>query len=102
MEESKKATQAKTNVSKSSEKQKSAPEKKGESNALIRWLKSKKDKISAFWKGLKSEYPRIAWPTREVVGKQTFAVVVICAIVAALIGILDYGFGAGLNFLQTL
>ena len=95
MEESKKATQVKTNVSKSSDKQKSAPEKKGKISAII-------SAISAFTKGLKTEFSRIVWPTRDTVVKQTFAVVVTCAIVAALIGILDYGFEAGLNFLQTL
>ena len=63
MEESKKATQVKTNVSKSSDKQKSAPEKKGKISAII-------SAISAFTKGLKTEFSRIVWPTRDTVVKQ--------------------------------
>lgn len=58
--------------------------------------------ISSFWEGLKSEFTKITWPSRETVGKQTVAVTIICAVMAALIAVLDYVFGLGLNFIQNL
>jgi len=59
-------------------------------------------RIGTFWTGLKAEFGKISFPTKETVGKQTLAVVVVCVIVSALIAVLDYGFEAGLNFLQSL
>ncbi|WP_081668384.1 preprotein translocase subunit SecE [Butyrivibrio sp. MC2013] len=85
----------------------------GESNNTVESTSSKKsanssdkkvagDKVKSFWAGLKAEFGKIVWPSRETVGKQTVAVVVVCIVVGALIAALDYGFEAGLNFLQNL
>ena len=41
-------------------------------------------KIGAFFKGVKAEFARIIWPTRDDVIKQTTAVVVVSIILALL------------------
>ena len=58
-------------------------------------------KMSTFFKGVKAEFNKIIWPTREDIIKQTTAVVVVSAIACALIAVLDIGFETGMNFLTS-
>ncbi|MCC8060689.1 MAG: preprotein translocase subunit SecE [Clostridiales bacterium] len=50
-------------------------------------------------KGLKSEFGKIVWPDRETVGKQTVVVIVISAILALVIAVLDLIIKGGLSFI---
>ena len=60
--------------------------------------KAQESKVSSFVKGVKAEFNKILWPTREDITKQTPAVVVISVIVGALIAVFDYAFGYLINF----
>ena len=59
-------------------------------------------KISAWWKGLKSEYAKIIWDNREDVTKQTTAVVVITVILGVIIAIVDWLLKNGIDFITKL
>ena len=64
--------------------------------------KAKKSGISSFMDGVKAEFNKIIWPSREDIIKQTSAVVVISFIVGALIAVFDYGFGYLINFITQI
>ena len=63
--------------------------------------KQNKSKRS-FFKGIRSEFKKITWPTRDDVLKQTLVVTVITVVVAVLIAAIDLGFQYGINFLTGL
>ncbi len=66
---------------------------------------NKKDtgsRISGFFAGVKGEFSKIIWPTREDMIKQTAAVVAVSVVCGALIAVMDYAFEAGLHFLTQL
>ncbi len=48
-------------------------------------------KKKGWFKNLKSEFNKIMWPDKKTVAKQSFAVIVITAILAVFIGLLDTG-----------
>lgn len=48
-------------------------------------------KKKGLFKGVKSEFHKIVWPDKETVAKQSVAVIVITAILAIFIGLLDTG-----------
>lgn len=52
----------------------------------------------SFFKGLKTEFNKIVWPTKETVGKQTVAVVACAVALSALIALLDLIIKFGLSF----
>ncbi len=56
-------------------------------------------KLSGFFKGVKSEFQKIVWPTKELLAKQTVAVVVITVITSVLIALVDRGLQYGINFI---
>ena len=56
------------------------------------------NKATTFWKGVKAEFSKIIWPTRETLTKQSIAVVSITVITAALIAVIDRGLQYGINF----
>ena len=64
--------------------------------------KAQNSGLSAFIEGVKAEFNKIKWPSREDIIKQTTAVVVISVIVGALIAVFDYGFGYLVNLLTSL
>ena len=80
------------------EQKKEAPKKAekakkpGEKNALV-------TKIQTFYTNIASEFKKIIWPKRDELAKQTFIVIVICAIFGALIFGMDAAFGAMLKVL---
>ncbi|MBQ7424779.1 MAG: preprotein translocase subunit SecE [Lachnospiraceae bacterium] len=59
-------------------------------------------KIGTFFKGVKAEFGKIIWPTRDDIIKQTTAVVVVSAICCALIAVLDYVFEYGMNWITSI
>ncbi|WP_035292584.1 preprotein translocase subunit SecE [Clostridium sp. KNHs214] len=53
--------------------------------------------IIGFFKGLKAEFRRFTWPTKEDIKKSTIAVIVFCAIFVAITGLMDKGFASLFN-----
>ena len=51
--------------------------------------KKSPSKIKSFFKGLKSEFKKISWPTGETVLKQTIVVVVVSAVLCGFIRLID-------------
>ena len=49
-------------------------------------------KIKRFFKGVKAEYSKIIFPSRETLRKQTVAVIVVAVFLAALIAAMDFLF----------
>ena len=60
------------------------------------------DKIKNWCKGLKAEFGKIAWESRENITKETIAVVVISVVVGLLIALIDTILHYGINFLTGL
>jgi len=48
-----------------------------------------RDAAKGFFKGLKAEFRKIVWPSKEQIGKQTLAVVIISIITSVIIRIID-------------
>ena len=63
---------------------------------------AQESKVSTFFTGVKAEFNKIKWPTREDIYKQTTAVVVISVIVGAIIAVFDYAFGYLINFITKI
>jgi len=65
---------------------------------------AKKEKANkpSFFKGLKAEYKKIAWPDRNEVLKQSVAVVCISIVLGAVIAVLDFLMQYGVDFLTSL
>jgi len=62
----------------------------------------KSNAVVDFFLGVKAEFTKIMWPTKDDVFKQTSVVVVLTMVVCAVIALLDAAFGAGMNFLTSL
>ena len=62
----------------------------------------KKEVKESWWGGLKAEFQKIIWPTKEALWKQTAAVVIVSVIVGILIALLDTLIQYGVNFLIGL
>ena len=56
-------------------------------------------KKQSFFKGLKKEFKKITWPTKDDTVKQTTAVIVISLAVGAIIALLDTAIQYGVDFL---
>ncbi|WP_317368532.1 preprotein translocase subunit SecE [uncultured Tyzzerella sp.] len=58
---------------------------------------SKKEtkKTGGFFSEHKTEFKKITWPSRKILAKQTFTVIVICLIV----GIIIFGYDLGIDFI---
>lgn len=48
-------------------------------------------KKNSFFAGLKAEFNKVIWPTKETIVKQTTAVVVVSIILGVVISLLDMG-----------
>ncbi len=62
----------------------------------------KKGRIGNAWRGFKSEFKKIVWPSWKQVRKNTLVVVVIVIVCALVIGALDVVFNAGITALTEL
>ena len=56
----------------------------------------------SFFKGVKSEFKKIAWPDRTSTLKQSIAVVAISVVLGIIIALLDYVIKYGVNFLTSI
>lgn len=65
-----------------------------EENAKARESASKKN---SFFAGLKAEFNKVIWPTKDTVVKQTTAVVVVSVILGIVISLLDMGIIFGIK-----
>ncbi|MBR1758135.1 MAG: preprotein translocase subunit SecE [Lachnospiraceae bacterium] len=54
----------------------------------------------SWWKGIKSEFKKISWPSRGTVVKETSAVIVISVILGLIISLIDTVLQFGLNFIM--
>ena len=59
--------------------------------------KTNSNKFQEFGKGVKAEFRKIVWPTQEMLGKQTVAVVSISVALGLVISCLDWLFQLGLT-----
>ena len=55
--------------------------------------------MAAFFKGVKAEFKKIIWPSRETLAKETFAVIVVSVILGVVIAALDWLFQIGLGLI---
>jgi preprotein translocase subunit SecE len=66
-------------------------------------MAKKEDAGSKKWfDGLKAEFRKIIWPTREDIQKETTAVVVVSIILGVIIAVLDFIVQHGVDFLVNL
>lgn len=61
-----------------------------------------RDKIPAWFKGLKSECGKITWCSKDKLKKNTIVVVIIILAIAAVIAVLDFTFSSGIALLGGL
>ena len=54
---------------------------------------------SSWWKGLKAEWKKIIWPSRNTLAKESAAVVIITVILGLLIKLVDLGVEQILGFI---
>ena len=57
---------------------------------------------TSWFEGLKAEFGKIVWPTKESLAKQTVAVVAVSVVVGLLIAVLDTFIQYGIDFLVKL
>ena len=62
----------------------------------------KQVKKKSFWQGVKAQWKKIIWPTKQDLGRQTVLVVVISVITGALIAAIDSGALTFINWLISL
>ena len=62
----------------------------------------KESRLRSFFRGVKVEWGKIIWPSKNTLAKQTGAVVVVSVILSAIIDILDYLMKSGLDKLLTI
>ncbi len=62
----------------------------------------KSGKLGNAWRGFKSEFKKIVWPSGKQVRKNTLVVVVVMILFAIAIGALDYAFSSGMRALTNI
>ncbi len=58
------------------------------------------DRVKAFWKGVKGEFTKIIWPSREQLMKQTAAVLIVSVILGTFIRVYDLLCQYVINFIK--
>ena len=53
--------------------------------------------MAAFFKGIKTEFKKIIWPSKDLLVRETVAVIIISVILGLLIALLDWLFQLGLG-----
>lgn len=59
-------------------------------------------KSKGWFKGLKAEFHKISWSSKDDITKETIAVVVVSVVVGLLIAVIDFLLQSGINFLVSL
>ncbi len=62
--------------------------------------KEKKAGIVKFFRSVISEMKKVTWPTRKELTNYTIVVIVVVLIVAAVVGVMDLGFGQLLQLIS--
>ena len=62
----------------------------------------KKGRVKESWRGFKSEFKKISWPSWSQVRKNTLVVLVVVAISAIILYGLDFAFSQGMQMLTGL
>lgn len=65
-------------------------------------MAEKEEKKPSFFKGLKAEFNKIAWPTKDTVKKETTAVVLSTAALGIIIALIDWAIKWGVSFITTI
>lgn len=73
-----------------------------ENNSGAKAAPSLSEKIGSFFKGVKAEFHKINWETRENVTKQTISVVVVSFCLGVIIAILDIILQYGVDFVINI
>ena len=55
--------------------------------------------MGAFFKGVKAEFKKIIWPSKDLVARETIAVIIISIVLGVIIAILDWLFQLGLGLI---
>lgn len=63
---------------------------------------AKKPKKDSFWKSVKTEFKKIAWPDQKETVKQSVAVLCVSVVVGLIITFLDTLIQFGINFLTSI
>ncbi len=63
---------------------------------------AKKDKKKSFFQGVKQEWKKIVWPTREDLTKQTALVIVISVVMGSIITLFDSAALQLVNWLMSI
>ena len=63
---------------------------------------AEKQSRPSFFKGVKAEFKKIAWPDKQATLKQSIAVVAISVVVGVIIAILDFVIKNGVHFLTSI
>lgn len=53
--------------------------------------KAKKSRFIGFFKGIINELKKVSWPSRKQLFKNTVTVLVVCAIIAIIVSLFDWG-----------
>ena len=61
--------------------------------------KVEKTPKTSWFSGLKAEFFRIIWPTKESIARQTIAVVAVSVVTGLIIALIDWLIQYGVNFL---
>ena len=61
--------------------------------------KTKKGKVSTYFKGVKSEMKKVIWPTKKELINYTAVVAALSIFVALIVWVLDILIGGGLSFI---
>lgn len=59
----------------------------------------KNNGIMRFFKGVRSEFRKIVWPSVDVLLKQTVTVIIVALIIGALVAGIDWIFGTAVNLI---
>jgi len=60
---------------------------------------SEEAKKTSWFKGMKAEFKRISWPTRDTLTKETIAVVFISVLLGVIITVIDLIVRTGIEFI---
>jgi len=82
-------------VSKADNDKKSAKPEKSSKPGIFR-------RIGKFFRDTKSEFSKIVWPTLPSVVRNTLVTLAVCAVLGAIIFVVDFGLGALLDWVISL
>lgn len=61
---------------------------------------AKNENKPSFLEGVKAEWNKISWPGKDMLTKQTVAVIIVTILLGVLIAVLDTGLQYGINLLS--